>query len=351
MSITPTRTIQRRIGSDSLAFVIGLASMTLITGGCGTNMPGTRPGSPFGDGSLGDVTIATNGNLLDLVPDQTAALQFRNLTISSAVNLPSGTVIRCTGTFTLIGALVVDTGAAQTSIRETPAAGVSRKPAQQGQMTPATVYAAGGNGGVGLTRGSAAALLDPPAVAGGAGAAAPVFSLGGDGGGAVVIIAQGAIVHNGTIRANGTAGISHGGGGAGGIVILASAASISGTGTVEAQGGAGGLAAVENSALSGLMLVGAGGGGGGGLIHLISPTIAETLFDKLNVGGGEGGPAFGAAPGSVFMNLAGGSGGGACVGNGGRGNGVNQGSVNAEAGTGGDSGALFITNADPTNLF
>jgi hypothetical protein len=83
--------------------------------GCGTSQVSTPgpPGPPgtdgqlriYGDGSAGGVKVSATTDLLTLVPN--GNFQFDNLTVdaTATLNVPSGTVIRCTGTFTDNGSI------------------------------------------------------------------------------------------------------------------------------------------------------------------------------------------------------------------------------------------------------
>jgi hypothetical protein len=103
----------------------------------------------------------------------------------------------------------------------------------------------------GVTYGSASA---PTSVGsgGGAGSGSQPYNVGGTGGGAFELIVSNSLVLNGTISANGTAGIGQNSGGGSGGSVWITTGSISGLGTVSANGGSGDLPY--------------GGGGGGGRI-------------------------------------------------------------------------------------
>jgi hypothetical protein len=319
-----------------------------------------EPGDPgadgqlriYGDGSAGALTVAANGVLFEGIAAD-GNLQFTDVTINAGVALtvPSGTIIRCNGTFTNNGTIVVLDGAAggrSTSVNNTVGTGtvpgsasanpgVSRVAAQSGELGDASRV--GGVGGGGLSAGEARVLLKPT-VGGGGGGVCPAQAAngsGGDGGGAFVVLAGGAIANTGAINAAGLDGLGGGGGGAGGFVVLASPTSISNTGTLDLSGGDGGVATNRNAG---------GGGGSGGIVHFLSPAITT---GTPNITGGLGAAAVGA--GSVTaIPRAGGGGGGAAGSTGGTGGTVNA-VGSTTAGTNGGLGHVLQTQVDPTALF
>src|SRR5262249_49816779 len=97
---------------------------------CGTNPnPISNIGGPYGDASQGDVDVTATTDLYALIP--TLNFQFRNFTVDAGVTLtvPSGTVLRCTGTFSNNGVITVLPGAAGGRAGgladQTPGAGLS----------------------------------------------------------------------------------------------------------------------------------------------------------------------------------------------------------------------------------
>jgi hypothetical protein len=303
----------------------------------------------YGNGSAGAKTVAASGVLAD------TNLQYTDFTVSAGatLNIPSGAVIRCTGTFTVNGAIVV-AAAAQGSLQSgfaggfdgayAPASlGNALRAAAPGEFGPNTVTQSGGLAGLGINNVFQARQILRPGVFGGGGAGGSFAADGSDGGGSLVVLARTAVAVGaaGSIRADGSVGGSRVGGGGGGIIILASPATITiaAGAAISAVGGPGG--ASDSFAA-------AGGGGGGGIVHLLAPTT--TNAGTITVGGGAGGTA--GAPGSVGgTNRQGGGGGGGCFGSGGSGGSVISNPGNPGAGGAGGAGALLLTNVDPTSLF
>jgi hypothetical protein len=356
--------------------VVDLSSLG-VEGPAGNPGDPGAPGSPgadgqlrvYGDGSAGAKTVAAD----ELWTGGTAPtnFQFTDVTINAATTLtvPSGTVIRCTGTFTNNGTIVVQEGASGAFVSSSQflgssfggvnipgEAGIALRAAQSGEIGDTTSSLRGGIGGTGVPAEHARSILAPGVKAGGGGGASYVDSfLGGSndgnpGGGSLVVLCQGAVVNNGTITADGASPTSFdpgggpiffgGGGGGGGVVILASKGSVTNgaTGTVNARGGAG-KASDDNE--------GASGGGGGGIIHLLAPAVTNS--GATAVTGGLGGVA--GAGGSVSGATRGaGGGGGASGGGGGSGGGISSTDDPANA-TNGSDGYLVTSTVDPTALF
>ena len=323
----------------------------------------------YGDGSAGAKTVAAD----EVWTGGTAPtnLQFTDVTINAGTTLTvqSGTVIRCTGTFTNNGTIVVSVAAAGAFVSSSAflgdsfggenspgEAGVSLRSAQSGESGDASALRRAGIGGAGLAAEQARTILNPGVKAGGGGGAGGTDSfLGGSnngqaGGGSLVVLCQGAVTNTGTITADGAGPSSFdfggppiifgGGGGGGGVVILASRASVTNgaTGAINARGGPG-QGSDGNE--------GASGGGGGGIIHLLAPLVSDAGAEVVT--GGAAGAA-GAAASVSATPRAGGGGGGASGGNGGNGGGVSTGGDPAAAAAGGD-GFSLTTVADPTALF
>lgn len=283
-----------------------------------------------------------------------ANLQFTDFTIIGGVtlNIPSGTVIRCTGTFTNNGQVKVQVGAVGGDLSgnvptvgtwsTSPAdPGASLRAAGSGEWGDSTSIRNGGFGGTELSIFQARQVRSPGPKAGGAGGGTGTGSAGA-GGGSLVVLARTAIVNAGAgIIADGAnSAASGGGGGAGGIVILASAGSITtNTAPISVKGGAGGA---NNSA------VGPGGGGGGGFAHLMAPVVTTTTSTFVTDGGLAG-------TNSVTMTAparGGGGGGGACAGRGGTGGSAGAGpSPGAGPGEDGIQGYVLVDQFDPTSLF
>lgn len=305
----------------------------------------------FGDGSAGPLAITSNTDLTTAAPASNN-FQFTDFTVDAGVQLlvPSGVTIRCTGTFTNNGVIIVfpgangakaDFDAADSTVfsYSPPGAGIALSPPGFGEVS---FQAAGtlesGEGGQGIPPLAALFMLDPGPHGGGGGAASPNGSsnaFGGDGGGSFVVLCQGAVLNTGVIQANGTS--DDAGGGAGGIVILASRTSVENSGAIEANGAAGG--ASDDG-------VGASGGGGGGIIHLLAPFITNT--GTATVDGGAAGTS-GAAGSIVNSRRAGGAGGGACGGSGG--DGGEAAGADPDLAEAGEPGHLLETPVDPTALF
>lgn len=291
-----------------------------LPGAAGPTGPAGPSGASgvFGDGSGGALSVPA-GTTLDLTTApgfNTLAgrhhLQFSDITVAGHLIVPSGTVVRATGTVTIAGTLTVmphglDGGAG-------PAArGVARSAAGEPE------------GGVGLPVLSAAQLLRPMD-GGGSGARVAGMTSGGEGGGSLVIAAQGGISvpAGGAVHANGRGGsgttnLPGGGGGAGGVVVLLTRGSLTIGGTVSAVGGNGGTG--NNAGGAGK---GGGGGGGGGIVHLLSTTTPSVTGSILLHGGSPGSTA---QPTGASQVISAGSGGGASGGHGGRGG---SGSTSAE---------------------
>ncbi len=293
-------------------------------------------GDPYGDGSGGDILPTfpdtfLNGNV---------SHQFRNFTVPSGITLeiPSGTVIRCTGDVTIAGTLRVRSFCKGGFVSMSgPVAGGSciqvRLPGSGATAASATSDL-DGEGGAALSFYSVKNILHPGPFGGGGGASSTNIPSENDGGGTVTIIAKGVITNSGLIAADGVGGSTTNsllgqGGGGGGIIILASKEEIVNTGTISVRGGDGNA----SRDFSGRSIF-PGGGGGGGIIRLISPSV--TSSGALDVRQGNGG--------TVFFPLAqttwvGGGGGGASGGDGGRG------------GLQGSPGIALQVIADPTSLF
>jgi hypothetical protein len=306
---------------------------------------------PYGDGSAGSVTLS---GAFESLPNNA---QFIDLTIAPGTTLflQAGAVVRCTGTFTNNGLIIVRDTQNGGDVRPfnagalypafvAPDPGISQTAPFVGELGDATADRLGGFGGRGWQVGLPKNEPLIPREGGGGGAGrfsnGPSPGQGGEGGGHAAILAQVAIVNAGTIRANGnqTVSGSGGGGGGGGVLLLASSGSITHSGLIEALGGSGAVSDQYG---------GPGGGGGGGYVRFFSPSITNT--GTINVTGGVAGPA--SAPGAINASLRqGGGGGGACFGSGGQG-----GSVPADGGVSialpGQNGQVVQTIGDPTSLF
>lgn len=298
----------------------------------------------YGDSTAGDVEVTANAALGELNADLN--FQFHDLTIAAGVTLdvPSGTVIRCTGKLVNEGVIRVGRGGSGgvgsgntgTGPEASADPGVSRRAATSGTLGDNAFIRSGGSGGLGLSLGEARVLFDP--LPGGGGGGPAQLDFGGDGGGGLLVLALEGVENSGMILADGqTPPFSGGGGGGGGAIVLASPTSVTHTGTISAMGGAGVGPGFNR---------GAGGGGGGGIVHLISPEIAAT--GVVAVQGGLGGAA-----GVITVTpRTGGGGGGACGGDGGNGGEItNAPSNTASAGSPGGPGYFIQSKTNPTALF
>jgi hypothetical protein len=338
--VRPSRYLQMRM--------VPIVCMLVLISGVGQMgcIPAPAP-SPYGDGSAGDLVVAANGTLFTGVLSPGGNPQFRNFTVNAgiALNVPSGTVIRCTGSFTNNGTINVQPGSIPSLvISQVAGAGISNSPAGNGQTSLIGPFPlAGGVQGAGLFAGESLVLLEPdPRGGGGGGSADIVGGGGGSGGGMLTVLARGAITNVGTINADGDAALNvGGGGGGGGVVILASPASISNSGLINARGGTGGNNLPASNCAG-------GGGGGGGLVHLLSPDI-NAPAGTVDVSGG---PIGTINAGAAGVPVHSGGGGGGSAGQGGTGApaspGVNGVSTDPNPGANGQS---WQTLVDPTDLF
>jgi hypothetical protein len=310
----------------------------------------------YGDGSAGPKTVSVDETLgADPAPDNDANLQYTDFTIDAGVTLtvPSGTVIRCTGTFTNNGTISVSNGAvggrrdlasANTidALGSDAHTGASLHAAGSGEIGDNSAQLEPGDGGEGLSETQARALRYPGAAAGGGGGCGDFNPCNSavNGGGSLVVLCQQGVINNGAIQANGTNSTSQGGAGGGGIVILASKTSVTNAAAaaINANGGNGAPSDSDQ---------GASGGGGGGIIHLLAPAV--TNAGTASAAGGTAGAA--GAAGSVTANpRSGGGGGGACGGDGGSGGSVSA-VDNPNAANGGEAGYVLTSSFDPTASF
>lgn len=283
----------------------------------------------YGDASSGDLVVTGDVEFDGL-------LSYRDITIQSGATLrvPSGTTIRCTGSFTNEGTILVGPGASGGGIEFDPLAtdgyfGVLladriRPPESGDALTPATIPAgieeaavAGGTGGRGL--GDAVFSLPPSHYRrGGGGGSGGLGAVGGDGGGVLRVLARGPIVNGGTIDASGSEGTINrigsvgfdgagSGGGGGGILILASAVRVENSpeGVLDVSGADGGIPDGLGAG---------GGGGGGGLVLMIAPTTTQSGALEL-----DGGASQNVVVQTPLTIWSGGGGGGGSVGDGGHG--------------------------------
>ncbi len=299
----------------------------------------------WGDGSAGAHTVDADMTLDDV------NLQYTDFTVNANVTLtvPSGTVIRCSGTFTNRGTIMVSTGdrgaAATMGSVTTAGQGVSHRPPGNGGAGDGATWRFGGFGGVGVSESEASGLLrlGPSGAAGGGAFPLMVLGEGGAGGGTLTVLSQVAInnASGAAIRANGATANTHGcGGGGGGIIVLASAGSITNSGAISAWGGHG-----RSADTPGAWTVAGGGGGGGGIVHFLAPSITP---GSVSVIAGLGG-ASDSTP--AVNQRSGGGAGGACGGDGGLGGGVSAGASPPTGGSNGVAGYVLESQLDPACLF
>lgn len=291
----------------------------------------------YGDGSSGSRSITSSILLNDTNP------QYRDFIVASGVTMqvPSGTVIRCTGEFRNEGTIQV-----LPALREHPRFGDTG----QRLMTANSggLEAPGGSGGRALAAGAAKSLLRLGLIGGGHGYREPESS-GGEGGGNFTVLCRGDILNSGSITADGSsAGAAAQGGGGGGFVVLASASLVTNSGVIQARGAAGGSLRPTDPNSTGY---GPGGGGGGGIVHLISPQAGA--LGTITVSGGAGGAAGGAGAitGLVYIGGGGGGGAGGVGGDGGKVNSGNAGNDSTASGENGQVGQVIQTTADPAAFF
>ena len=262
----------------------------------------------YGTGSSGVLTISSNTNWTTTPP--VGGYQFTDFIINAGQTLtvPSGTVIRCTGSFTNNGSIIVTTGALGGSDENF---GLPNQVSEPTANINILRNALSDKPGIAHSESIIRTILNPGYIAGGGGDdgnGSP--NKGGDGGGSIVIRCKAAFTNTGSITANGINGDvmgpdddPGGGGGGGGWIIIASSTSITNSGSLIANGGNGANATPGGNDAG-------GGGGGGGVIHLLSPN-ANAVAGTLNVNKGIKGIGQGTGDNST------GGGGGASGGDGG----------------------------------
>ena len=235
----------------------------------------------YGDGSASDETISADTDWSASAPTN-GNYMFNNFTIDAGrtLTVPSGTVIRCMGTFTNNGTIEVLPGIPESRWAGHPDDGYPRTPGftqnnKFGYNSEAlrNVYNIGPKGGANGSEGGHTGL----------------DNYGGSGGGTLVIRAKVAFINAGTINAPGGNGYltnagsntAGPGGGGGGFAIIISDGNVTNSGTINVKGGNGSSPGTADDDHS-------GGGGGGGLIHIISPN-ANAVAGTLNVSGGTAG--------------------------------------------------------------
>jgi hypothetical protein len=266
----------------------GPAGSNGLDGANGTNGTNGSNGSDgqdgmdaaWGDGSAGAKVISANETFDD------DNVQFTDFTVNSGVTVtvPSGTIIRCTGTATINGTINVDPAGSSGQ----PNSLGSNKPASQGLSSQSSGDGEVGSNGANRQGGYAATALDstigrsiirPSVFSGGAGGGGlSGTSTTGEGGGGFAIYCKDGIniSGTGTIAADGGYGGNCQGGGAGGVIVLASLGTVTHTGIVRASGATGGFTSI---------FCANGGGGGGGLIHILAQTITGNNANLVVTGG------------------------------------------------------------------
>lgn len=311
-------------------------------------------GFEYGDASAGAKVVSADETLADPV------LMYADFTVNAGVTLtvPSGTELRCSGTFTNNGTIVVERAAySGAALRADPPnhfvevtmlqphPGVSLL----GAHSPRYGYSKA-PGGKGLSSAQARRLLRALPFGGGGAGSAQLAAVP-SGGGFFVVRAMGDINNAGIIDASGANGVQGStdaatyagpsGGGGGGVVVLASLASVTNSGTINASGGRGANSYATIGCPS--------GGGGGGIVHLLAPV---TTVGSVNVAGGLAGARVVGECDSVNSE-SGAGGGGASGGDGGRGaswSRTNNPGAPFFSAQGGSAGYVFETNTDPTPL-
>jgi hypothetical protein len=357
---------QGAAGAQGPQGIQGPAGAAGAQGAAGATGPQGAPGADgslriYGDGSAGSHTLADAESLWVGAdpPALSENLQFVDFTVPAGIVLivPSGVVIRCSGTFTLRGTISVGESGQSTGTSigpgsvpvvapriGTPFPGISSRIPMTGEFGDATVDRLGGLGGGGLWPLQARSLLRP-GPSGGGGSGAGLFSWGG---GSLTVLAKTGIViaAGASITARGSdAGVTQptaaggAGGGGGGVIILASRGSIAQHGTIDASGGAGAPSTPASAH---------GGGGGGGIIHLLAPAI-DVSGGTLRVNGG----SIGSISGPITETLrSGGQGGGGSGGIGGNGGIASAGPNHTPwSGESGQPGYALQSRLDPTSLF
>jgi hypothetical protein len=333
----------------------GLNGLNGQTGPAGPAGPAGADGQLriYGDGSAGAFTVTSSdtlNNLLTAAGNSQGNLQFTNFTVNGGQTLtvPSGTKIRCTGTFINNGAIVVSgfsTTSGSSQLGSGPQAAASGASffghqSRQGDQGALGTAVRGGQGGQGASVTAFQPVLNYDRVGGGSGAAG--FSApGGIGGGTLMVLAQNSAINNGAIVANGGTGDAGAGGGGGGFVTLASAGSVVNGAAASIQ--ANGAAGTPSDPFDGV-----GAPGGGGLIQLLAPTVTNSGSTSVFAGTL-------AAPGAAgSVNNAngrvGGGGGGGSVGRGGFGGDVTDTNSPLPA-TSALPGIVITSTQNPTALF
>lgn len=311
IELLDTSSFQGPAGSNG---VNGTNGVDGTNGTAGTNGTNGADGmdAAWGDGSAGARVISADESFDD------DNLQYTDFTVDAGVTvtIPSGTIIRCTGTATINGTINIDTagssgGPSSLGAHKLASQGLSSQSAGNGEVGSNASNRQGGYTALALDSTLGRSIIRPPVFAGGAGGGGIGGSgTNGEGGGGFAIYCKDGINISGTgiISAAGGYGGNCQGGGAGGVIVLASSGTVTHTGAVRARGATGGAWSTA---------CGSGGGGGGGLIHILAQTITGN-DGNLSVSAGSGIAAQGA--GTVTQaTRSGGGAGGALFGTGGQG--------------------------------
>ncbi len=293
-------------GATGLQGPQGLQGPTGLTGAAGAS--GNL--RVYGSGETG-ARIIPAGTFADINP------QYTNFTVPSNIVLtvPSGTVIRCTGTFTNNGTIIVSpfARAGNAAVQDTSQSGNFVPP--PALNVPASPGLSAGAAGKGVSRADDNGTISGGPAVPGLGISARYLAvrspLGGGGGGG-------------------------GPGGAGGLIVLATPGPcVLTNATLSAGGGAGGAGSSVNAP---------GGGGAGGLIHILAPTLTNTHLSATYNGGQ---PGAAATITSSTSNASGGAG-GSFYGAGGN---DSVGGTAPAAGNGTAGNILFTGTNDPSAFF
>lgn len=307
-----------------------------------------RINSLFGGNGKGGPFVVES--VVDLASYQPDDLNFTDVVIHSGaiLNVPAGTTIRCSGSFSNFGKINVEHGAKLLAARR-----VNLSQGLMSSVHPGDSYAApnsgmytsgpidfmdGGRGGDPIPRAAATTSFNRFRIGGGAGGG---FADGGvayssAGGGLLRIHCRGPVYNQGFILADANAAQTGTGGGGGGIVILASQNLVDNSaGVISATGSDGGRD---------FTCCAPGGGGGGGIVVLAAPNIVTGGI--IDVSGGAGVTPVNTASQTTVSS---GGGGGASGGRGGRGGGISPGGRLGGSGAGEDGYLLLLRN-DPAAM-
>lgn len=341
-------------GAQGATGPAGPTGATGATGASGENGANGSAGADgqlriYGDGSAGALLTTGFDNIAN------ANLQFTSCTIATGtfLNVPSGTILRCSGDVVISGSILVGAGGSGGQLTSLPSLNVFTSSGRAAHPGKTRTVAANGelgsnnavidNAPFSFSMGNEEAYLSyaPSLYAGGGGGGSA--GIGGSGGGYFAILASGSITLTNTasINAIGQNGTTGSGGGGGGIIVLASKTSITipAAATISVAGGIGGPSTTTTSN---------GGGGGGGGIYIYSPSNTVNSTGFVISGGAAGDPST-----NITSNIAfGGGAGGGSIGSSGRGGGIAASRpVAPTTALSGADGISQIMTVDPTALF